>query len=86
MGQMCRHVTCHLGGRQPVSTNKKYVIQIMNNDYLSVRPPKEQCRNEVLHQATCLVPTKRHKNKGVGGARRGHTDGASFPGGRCMLQ
>ena len=74
-GQMCRRVMGHLGGKQPVPTNKKYVIRVLNDDYVCVTPLRQQHRSQVLHQARRLVPTKRHTNQGVGG----HKDSTSHP-------
>ena len=71
---MSRCVTRHLGGKQPVPTNKKYVIRVLNDDHLLVIKLTRFSCNEVLHHAGCLVPTKRHTDHGVGGARRGHAD------------
>ena len=71
---MRRRVTTHLGGKQAVPTNKKYVIQIMKNGYLRFRQISQQSRSQALHHSTRLVLIKRHTDQGVGGARRGHTD------------
>ena len=72
-GQMRRRVTRHSGGNEPVPSHKKNIVQALYNDYLCVKQLKEHRRNQVLHQAKCLVPTKRHSNQRVGRACRDHT-------------